>query len=329
MSYKEIYYQQYEKKKKELHNLMLNEFKKAEALRMNFTYVKKVILEKLKDDIEKSIEYKNENIKLLIEVHFSKHYYQRGFEDMIFDNELKDKYNDLESNLNFNSYHSFLKSLANYHVTKEIKTLFETYWSNLRSMYRLSKYEGYDSFKKFDLIQLDRDGNQAITKELKEFERSPNQIKVKSNQHNLKETKKDLEKNKQLLFEKFRIKDIGINVFESDDCYAFMVNQIFNKNTLGKPDFQKLFIEGKITENPVKLKCSTQLFAKLLHELDNYYDKFVIRHFLHNQKILTSNNKTLKPSNLSNAKSNSQLSENEKIYNDAIAEFNKIAKNYM
>ena len=181
MNYNQIYVSNYNTKAKSLNTLIVNKLKSYKSEKRSFTYAFDGVQEYLKTEHKKYLDTSNKVNSKLIDTYFNAKYnYERGSEYLVFDNELKNMFDEINTNTLFKSYEDFIKLLGKHYATLDIKDNFKTYKLNIRSMYEISKYENYGSFKKFDLIELRRTGNQALTKELYLIENPEKKSKKKT-----------------------------------------------------------------------------------------------------------------------------------------------------
>jgi hypothetical protein len=214
--------------------------------------------------------------------------YDIGFKSKVLYNELKDKFEDVKDSIDFD-YEELICALAKLYATKEMISLFSSYSYNLRDMYDLSRFEGYKNFKKFDLVRLKKQGNQALCRELYE----------KKNLNH----KKDSLSNVILGSHKLQLKERNETIFRDIEFYKDMTNYFFVENSISHSEFIKLFVERQVLDHPVEFHCRTSIAASFIYHLqDRFFKRLSIAFLLKKQIFLSSSGTVITSSNLSNSK---------------------------
>jgi hypothetical protein len=296
MNYKDIFEKAYNSQINKSHRIIKILLIEKKTENRRFFYVEDLIKEKLYQEKDDSINLNNSQLKLLQET-YSAHEmtYDIGFKSEVLYNELRDKFEDVKDSIDFD-YEELICALANLYAIKEMISHFSSYSYNLEDMYDLSKFEGYKNFEKFDLVQLRKQGNQALCDELYEI-KNPN-------------LKKDNLSNVILDSDKFQLKNQYEAIFRDIKFYKDLINYFFEEDSISHSEFIKLFVEKQVLDHPVKFHCDTNVAASFIYNLQGkFFKKLSIAYLLNNQTFQSFTETKLTGANLSNTKSkdNSQI----------------------
>ena len=294
MNYKDIFEKAHNSQIDKLHRIIKTLLEEKKSKNIRFYHVEDLIEKKLHQEKDDSINLNNSQLKLLQET-YSAHgmTYDIDFKSKVLYNELKDKFEDVKDSINFD-YEELICALAKLYATKEMISLFSSYSYNLRDMYDLSRFEGYKNFKKFDLVQLRKQGNQALCNELYEI-KNPN-------------LKKDSLSNVILSSEKFQLKKQYESTFRDIKFYKDMTNYFFDENSISHSEFIKLFVERQVLNHPVKFQCHTIVAASFIYNLQGrFFKRLSIAYLLKNQTFESFNDRYIDGPLLASSKSKNYL----------------------
>ncbi len=270
MNYKDIFEKTYNSQIDKLHRIVKTLLEEKKSKNIRFYHVEDLIEKKLHQEKDDSINLNNSQLKLLKET-YSAHgmTYDIDFKSKVLYNELKDKFEDVKDSINFD-YEELICALAKLYATKEMISLFSSYSYNLRDMYDLSRFEGYENFKKFDLVLLKKQGNQALCGELYEKENP--------------DLKEDSLSNVILSIDKFQLKKQYESKFRDIKLYKDMTNYFFEEDSISHSEFIKLFVERQVIDHPVKFHCDTIVAASFIYNLQGiFFKRLSITYLLKNQ----------------------------------------------
>jgi hypothetical protein len=198
---------------------------------------------------------------------------------------LKVKFEEVKDSIDLD-YEELICALAKLYATREMISLFSSYSYNLRDMYNLgdmydlSRFEGYENFKKFDLVLLKKQGNQALCGELYEKENP--------------DLKEDSLSNDILSTDKFELKKQYKSKFRDIKFYKDMTNYFFDDNSISHSEFIKLFVERQVLDHPVKFHCDTIVAASFIYNLQGiFFKRLSITYLLKNQIFESFNDRNI------------------------------------
>ena len=282
MNYKEIFEKTHNSQIDKLHRIIKTLLEEKKSKNIRFFYVEDLIKEKLHQEKDDSINLNNSQLKLLQET-YSAHEmtYDIGFKSEVLYNELKVKFEEVKDSIDLD-YEELICALAKLYATKEMISLFSSYSYNLKDMYNLgdmydlSRFEGYENFKKFDLVLLKKQGNQALCGELYEKENP--------------DLKEDSLSNDILSTDKFQLKKQYESKFRDIKFYKDMTNYFFDDNSISHSEFIKLFVERQVLDHPVKFHCDTIVAASFIYNLQGIFFKRLSITYLFKNQIFESFN---------------------------------------
>jgi len=283
MNYKDIFENAYNSQIQSLHQKIKASLIEYKSENRNFQYADRMIENRLHQEKSNAIDLGDEHLKELEETHrIYEMSYEDEFKSSVLYKELKNKFEEL------------IDALAKFNATKEVYINYNSYSYNLRDMYKSSKFEGYKSFKTFDLIELDKTGNHALCDELSSI-KNPKPKEANPNSNILNKDKFELKK-------QYERKSKEVNFYND------IVNDFFDENSITHLEFIKLFIDREILNHPIKFHCETNKAASFIYSLKDYFFKRLsINYLLKNQIFLSFDNTKLTGTNLFNTKSKNHL----------------------
>jgi len=294
---------QYSKYRIEAVDIIKKELKEQKRRHHNFNYASNKIISYFNNKVDKLIPPGNKQMTALLTV-----YTRRGeiYDDenlnLILDNEVYLKYNELNPDF---SYKHFIDVLAKRESYFKTKNNFNNHKRVYEMMCQHNRFDGYENMEKFDIIRADQAVESLpIYRELRTLVYGDSLPAIKNDK-----TKFYSKENH------FKIKEYYAEALKSKEVFDYLIQRDFLDADKNEYENFKNFINGNFSDKPkLYFKCYNKNIFLLINSLrNNFFDQLTYSWLLNKKLIIDKKGKPIKQASVSSSNSRSRDEEIDEI----------------